>query len=175
MTCLRMKGRVWKYGDRIPNDGGLLSRKYEKLQIYDPRELAKWCLEDIDPRFANEVEPGDIVVAGKRFGEGNHHIQGFLALKGAGVGVVVESIPRGALRSCIHAGVPILPSCPGVTATIDGGSEIEVDFETGEVIDRSAGRSFRFEPLPADLLRIIKAGGAPAYIRDTMLAKTSPS
>ena len=168
MAAMQMKGRVWKFGDRVPNDGGLLPHRYEKLRIYDPAQLGKWCMENIEPRFAKEAKPGDVIVAGKRFGEGNAHIQGFWALKGVGVGVLVESLPRAALRACIHVGLPILPACEGITGHFESGQLMLADFETGEVCNLTTGINYRYTPLPTELLEIIRSGGALSYLKSQM-------
>ena len=165
MIDMKMRGRVWKFGDAIPNDGGILERDKVKMQIYDPDVLAKWCLEEINPVFTKEVKPNDILVAGKNFGEGHPHLQGFMALKGTGVGVITESMSRGALRCCINAGIPVIPFCPGITLNVDEGQEIFVDFENGVVENITTGIGFKFDPIPTELMEIIKLGGGLFFVK----------
>ena len=85
-----LEGRCWKFGDNIMNDGGLMHHDFVKKQVWDKDVLKHHCLENVNPDFAKSAKPGDIIVAGKKFAHGNFHIQGFLGLKGLGVGVVVS-------------------------------------------------------------------------------------
>ena len=113
----------------------------------------------LDPDFPKKARPGDIIVAGRRFAQGNPHIQGLLGIRGMGLGLVVESIPRGSFRNAVNAGVPFLARCPGVTRTVETGEDIEVDFERGTFVNHTRNQRQAFEPLPAELLKTIKAGG----------------
>lgn len=166
------QGRCWKFGDNVVNDGGIMPLEYLKRQIYDPAELSAHCFETMRPEVGAKAKPGDLVVAGKRFGYGNAHIQGFLGLKGLGVGLLVESIPRGALRCAINAGVPVLPNCVGITARVNDGDELEVDFTSGVVTNCSQNWIMRFIPLPEELLAIVDAGGGIAYLQKKLSRTT---
>jgi 3-isopropylmalate/(R)-2-methylmalate dehydratase small subunit len=121
--------------------------------------LAPNTMKGIDPTFASKAKQGDIIVAGKRFAQGNPHIQGLLGVRGLGLGLVVESIPRGSLRNAVNAGVPILPRCPDVTQHVETGDELEVDFATGRFINATRGETLHFEPLDQALRDIIAIGG----------------
>ncbi|WP_293962097.1 hypothetical protein [Sneathiella sp.] len=90
-----------------------MSLKYVREQEYRPEILAQHIFEQIDAELASKIKSGDFIVAGRYFGFGNPHVQGFLGFKGAGVSVIAESILRGPLRTCINAGVPILSPVPG--------------------------------------------------------------
>ena len=160
-----MQGRAWTYGDDVPNDEGIMPLKMTRTQQYDPVVLARHCFEQIDPDFAGNAKPGDIVVGGRNFGFGNPHIQGFLGLKGAGVGLVVESMARGPLRACVNAGVPVLSAAAGVTAMVNRGDEIAVDFAAGRVRNLTTGEELDVPPLPEVMREIIAAGGGIGYMR----------
>lgn len=169
---LILRGKCWVFGDDIPNDGGLMPLKYLKKQIYDPKELASHCFETLRPEFGSSAKSGDIVIAGKNFGRGNAHITGFLGLRGLGVGLLTETIPRGSLRCAINAGLPILPECPGLLSTgIQDGDEIEVNFETGELANISQQKRFNYEPLDSELLKIINEGGGTQYVKNVLLSQ----
>jgi 3-isopropylmalate/(R)-2-methylmalate dehydratase small subunit len=118
----------------------------------------------LDPDFPNKVQPGDIIVAGKRFAQGNPHIQGLIGMTAHRLGLVVESIPRGSYRNAINAGVPFLPACGGVTSRVESGDDIEVNFETGLFINHSRGVRLQYKPLEAAQLAIIAAGGWRAQL-----------
>lgn len=157
------EGRVWKFGDQIPNDEGLMPLRLTRAQEYDPAVLAQHCFEQVDPDFAAQAAAGDFVVAGVNFGHGNPHIQGFLGLKGLGVGLVVESISRGPLRACVNAGVPVLQA-PGIAAICNGGDRLRVDYVSGRIENLTTGQALSAAPLPEVMRDIIAAGGGIGYM-----------
>ena len=63
-----LEGKVWRYGDNIDTDV-IIPARY--LNTFDPKELSKHCMVDIDPTFAENVKAGDIMVGGKNFGCGS--------------------------------------------------------------------------------------------------------
>ena len=162
---LVMGGRAWVFGHNLAVDGDLISFRFTKERQTAPEVLKHHVLEAVDPTFAAEAQPGDFLVAGRRFGHGNPHIYGYLGLKGLGVGLLTESIPRGSFRNAIAAGVPLLPSCPGLTAEIKTGERLRVDFGAGRVYLPDQGRELQFAPLPAFLLEIVAMGGAQEWLK----------
>jgi 3-isopropylmalate/(R)-2-methylmalate dehydratase small subunit len=168
MDGLIKEGRAWLFGDNIAIDGELLPHIYVRQRLTDPEELAKHVFERINPRFASSVQPGDLVVAGSRFGHGNPHAQGFRGLAGAGVGVLAEWMPRGAYRCCVVAGVPFLPYCPGITGAVEDGDELQVDFQTGEVRNLTKGTQLQYEPPSELVLEIIQAGGTMPHLQQQL-------
>lgn len=163
------EGKVWKFGDQIPNDEGLMPLRLTRMQEYDPNVLAKHCFEQIMPEFAAQVQAGDFVVAGENFGHGNPHIQGFFGLKGLGVGLIVESISRGPLRACVNAGVPVL-QVPGIHAFCDTGDRLRVDYVSGRLENITAGTELAAAPLPKVMRNIIAAGGGIGYMVQRLAA-----
>lgn len=165
-------GKCWVFGDDIPIDGGIMDLKYLVEQIHDPKELAKHVLERLNPEFPKSAQPNDFVAAGRRFGFGNPHIQGFLGLKGLGVGVLAESMPRGAVRCAVNAGLYFLPHCPGISQMARAGDELEVSFSAGKIHNRTTGAHLQVEPLPEIILEIIRAGGGKGYVRQIISSIT---
>jgi 3-isopropylmalate/(R)-2-methylmalate dehydratase small subunit len=161
-------GRAWVFGDNVPNDGGLMALRFVREQQYDPKVLAGHCFAEVDPEFVRRVRPGDFVVTGRNFGHGNPHIQGFLGLKGLGVGLLTESMSRGPFRAAINAGVPLLAPVPGLTQAVSPGDELEVDFLHGRIRNLSRGTEVTAEPLPAVLREIIAAGGGIAHMQQRL-------
>jgi len=157
------QGKAWVFGDDIPNDDGIMPLMMTRQQEYDPAILATHCFEQIDPLFAANARPRDVVVAGRNFGYGNPHIQGFLGLKGKGVGLVVESMGRGPMRACVNAGVPVL-QVEGVSGFCQTGDLLEVDFETGSLHNQTTGAVRQAEPMPAVMREIVAAGGGIAHM-----------
>jgi 3-isopropylmalate/(R)-2-methylmalate dehydratase small subunit len=153
------KGRCWKFGDDIGVDGDLMPLEFAIQRETRIEILAPNTMKGIDPTFANKARPGDIIVGGKRFAQGNPHIQGLLGIAGLKLGLVVESIPRGSLRNAVNAGVPILPSCSEVTRHCETGEELEVDFATGRFTNLTRKETLQFQPVESALREIIAIGG----------------
>lgn len=156
-----IKGRVWKYGDDINTDV-IFPGKYT-YTISDPVEAAQHALEDLDPRFAKEVKPNDIIVAGKNWGCGSSREQAATCLKASGLGAIIaKSFARIHYRNCLNSALPVL-TCPEAVDAIQDGEIIEVDLEKGEL--RCAAGTFKFPPLPAAVLGIFSAEGLIEYTR----------
>jgi 3-isopropylmalate/(R)-2-methylmalate dehydratase small subunit len=153
------RGRCWKFGSDIGVDGDLMPLEFAMQRETRVEVLTPHTMKGIDPTFAGKAQPGDLMVAGKRFAQGNPHIQGLLGIRGLKLGLVVESIPRGSLRNAVNAGVPILPACPDVTRHAETGDELEVDFATGRFLNVTRGEELHFAPLDRALLDIIAMGG----------------
>ena len=153
------QGRCWKFGDNISVDGDLMSHDFAVQRETRPEVLKDHVMCGLAPGFAKQVSPGDIMVAGKRFAQGNPHIQGLLGIAGLRMGLVVESVPRGSLRNAVNAGLPLLAHCDGVTAECDNGDLLRVDFSTGRFENLSRRTVRHYEPLDATLLRTIALGG----------------
>lgn len=120
-------------------------------------------LEGYDPDFPARIEDGDIIVAGENFGLGSSREGAPIAIRNAGVGAVVaESFARIFYRNCFNVGLPIV-EVPGITEHVADGDAIRVDIASGVVANETTGETFSIEPLPADLLEILEAGGLIAY------------
>ncbi len=104
--------RCWVYGDSVNTDV-IFPGRYT-YTVTAPDEIAAHALEDLDGTFAKNVQPGDVIVAGRNWGCGSSREQAVSALKYAGVGVIVAaSFSRIYFRNCINQGVlPIV--CPGL-------------------------------------------------------------
>lgn len=153
------RGRCWKFGDSLGIDGDIMPLRFALEREMDPAVLAPHLMEGVEPGFAAKVRPGDIIVAGRRFGQGNPHIQGFLGIRGKGMGLVAVSIPRGSFRNAVNAGVPFLSGCLGVGELCESGDELEVDFEQGMFRNLSRATEHRYAPIPPELRSIVALGG----------------
>ena len=155
------KGKVWKYGDNINTDV-IFPGKYT-YSILEPEEMAQHALEDLDPSFAQEVQPGDIIVAGSNFGCGSSREQAATCLKAAGVqAVIAKSFARIFFRNAINQGLPAV-ECSEAVDQLKKGAEAEIDFAEGEV--RTEAQVFTFSQPPESVLRIFEAGGLIAYTK----------
>jgi 3-isopropylmalate/(R)-2-methylmalate dehydratase small subunit len=158
---MSMEGNVWKFGDNIDTDV-IIPAPY--LVTTDSGELGKHCMEGVDPSFARNVKPGDIIVAGKNFGCGSSREHAPMAIKGAGVAcVVAESFARIFFRNAFNMGLPIFEAS-GVSEATAQGNRILVDPDTGEIVDLTNRRRFSAQPIPPFMQALIEAGGLMAYV-----------
>ena len=159
-----IKGRVWKYGDDVNTDV-IFPGKYT-YTVSDPKEMPKHALEDLDPRFSKEVQPEDIIVAGKNWGCGSSREQAVVCLSQSKVGAIIaKSFARIYYRNCINNALPAL-SCPEAVDVIEKGEVIEIDLDAGEI--RCAAGVFCFPQLPESVKEIFKAGGLIAYTQQRL-------
>lgn len=155
------RGRVWKYGDGINTDV-IFPGKYT-YTVSDPAEMAQYALEDLDPNFARNVRPGDVIVAGKNWGNGSSREQAAICLKMAGVGAVIaESFARIWYRNAINNGLLAL-TCPEAVAALQEGDEVEVDLEAGVI--RSHHGPFTFPSFAPSVQEIIADGGLIPHLK----------
>ena len=134
------------------------------LNSSDPAELASHCMEDIDKDFVGKVKAGDLIVAEKNFGCGSSREHAPAAIKAAGVScVIAETFARIFYRNAINIGLPII-ECPEAAKGIRAGDEVEVDFDTGMIYDKTQGTQFKGQAFPPFMQKIIDAGGLINYI-----------
>ncbi|MEX2449840.1 MAG: hypothetical protein WD407_03195 [Rhodospirillales bacterium] len=164
------EGRCWKFGDDVSNDDGLMERSYFRNRVFDADVLAPHVLEPLRPDFAENAKPGDVIVAGRRFCEGNPHPQGCLGLKRRGVAAIVESVQNTPYRLMVTMGVPFLPFAKGVRALVKDGDSVRLDIATGAFENLTSGETIRYDPLPEFLLEIIAAGGSKEHLRRRLIA-----
>ena len=158
---MQAKGRVFKYGDNVDTDV-IIPARY--LNSSDPAELATHCMEDIDKEFVNKVNRGDIIVADKNFGCGSSREHAPIAIKAAGVScVIAETFARIFYRNAINIGLPII-ECPEASRGIEDGDQVEVDFDSGVIYNRTRGTEFQGQAFPEFMQNIIQAGGLINYI-----------
>ena len=158
---MKANGHVFKYGDNVDTDV-IIPARY--LNSPDGNELAKHCMEDIDKEFVNKVQKGDIIVANKNFGCGSSREHAPLAINSAGVScVIAETFARIFYRNSINIGLPII-ECPEAAKAIAAGDEVEVDFDSGVITDKTTGQSFQGQAFPEFMQKIITAGGLVNYI-----------
>ncbi|TWF75207.1 3-isopropylmalate dehydratase small subunit [Pseudonocardia hierapolitana] len=163
MKALRTttRGRCWTFGDNIPTDR-LVKTKY----VVEPMEvIVQHVLEDLNPRFPLDVAPGDVVVAGKHFGQSSGRAIAVKALRATGVGcVVAETFARTFYRNAFEVGLPVL-ELPGVTDLVSDGDVLIVDVAGGLFRNETTGVE-RAVPRPdAFLLDMLEAGGLIALAR----------
>ena len=157
-----LKGKVFKYGTNVDTDA-IIPARY--LNVSEPVELAKHCMEDIDTDFINRVKPGDIIMAGTNFGCGSSREHAPLAIKAAGVScVIAKTFARIFFRNAINIGLPLLECAEAVDNT-ENGQTLEVDIASGKIINLDSGQEFSAEAYPQFMSEIIAAGGLIEYTK----------
>ena len=155
-------GSVFKYPDNVDTDV-IIPARY--LNTFDPKELAKHCMVDIDESFAPNVKEGDIMVGGRNFGCGSSREHAPVAIKASGIPVVIAaSFARIFYRNGINIGLPLLEIGSDVEK-IKAGDKLRVDTATGTIEDLTTGDVFHAHPLPGFVQDIAKAGGLINYIK----------
>ena len=160
---MQFKGTAHRYGRDIDTDV-IIPARY--LTTSDPAELAKHCLEDLDTSFVERVQPGDIIVADENFGCGSSREHAPIAIKAAGVScVIAETFARIFYRNAINIGLPII-ECPEASKGIEAGDEVEIDFDSGMIYNRTKDTSFQGQAFPEFMQKLIQAGGLINYINE---------
>ncbi len=162
-----LKGKVHKYGADVNTDV-IIPARY--LNVSDPAELAKHCMEDIDAAFVASVKPGDIIMATTNFGCGSSREHAPLAIKAAGIScVIARSFARIFFRNAINIGLPLLECSEAVDNTEDG-DILEVDLSTGKIKNLTRNLEFIAKPYPEFMAELISAGGLIEYTKKRLVS-----
>jgi len=165
MSIVKLKGKVWKFGDDINTDL-IVPGKY--LELTDPYEMAQHAMEGSDPNFPKKVSKGDIVVGGKNFGCGSSREHAALALRYLDIGaVVVESFARIFYRNAINVGIPAL-ECPGITNAVEEGDILDIDLIGGIITNINKSVKLKFTPIPDFMVKVLNEGGLVPYLKKHM-------
>lgn len=156
------QNKIWIFGDGISTDHITPGRYYHLRG--DIPALAKHALEDASEEFARNAKPGEIVVAGKNFGQGSSREHAALVLKERGVSVILaKSFARIFFRNAVNVGLlPVICDTSG----FEDGDEIRVDLESGLVTNLTSSLERKFSPLPQIMNQILAAGGLVAYVEE---------
>ncbi len=161
MAAGHITGKAWVFGDEMNTD-----TMAPGIYFKEPIEvLAQHCLEVVDPDFARQVQPGDIVVGGRSFGVGSAREQAAMAFRHLGVGAILaESFSRIFYRNAINFGLPLLifPQAKEVAA----GDQLEVDPVKGIITNTSAGNVYHVEGIPEHLMQMINIGGLMPWLKE---------
>ena len=149
-------GKAIKYGDNVDTDV-IIPARY--LITIDQKELASHCMEDIDKDFVNKVQDGDIMIGGFNFGCGSSREHAPIAIKASGISLVIaRSFARIFYRNSINIGLAIL-ECDEAVDGIAEGDKVEADLDNGVIYNRTTGKSFKTQPFPEFIQKIIANGG----------------
>ncbi len=148
-----LEGKVWKFRDSIDTDV-IIPGRYLRAMNLD--ELSAHVMEAEDPLFAENVENGDIIVAGWNFGCGSSREQAPVALKHAGIAAIVaKSFARIFYRNAINIGLPV------VVADVEAeqGDLLSINLEDGVIINKNTNKVFKIQPFKKFMLEILQDGG----------------
>lgn len=161
-------GRVWRCGDNLDTDA-LAPGQYMKYGI---EEIARHCLESLQPEFASQVRAGDVVVAGRNCGTGSSREQAPQALKHLGVAALVAKSFAGLFyRNAINLGLPAVVCSQA--DRIQAGDRISVDARAGLIHNHTRGEQLRCEAIPAHLLQLLDDGGLLPHLERRLAGRTS--
>lgn len=159
---MNAQGTVFKYPDNVDTDV-IIPARY--LNSQDAAELARHCMEDIDPDFVNKVKPGDIMVGGWNFGCGSSREHAPIAIKESGIScVIAKTFARIFYRNAINIGLAIL-ECEEASDKIQDGDEVAIDFDTGIITNVTRNETYQALPFPDFIKEIIAKGGLLNSIR----------
>ncbi|MHB1340836.1 MAG: 3-isopropylmalate dehydratase small subunit [Coriobacteriia bacterium] len=160
---MRFEGTAHRYGRDVDTDV-IIPARY--LNTSDPDELGAHCMEDLDAGFAAKAQPGDILVAEENFGCGSSREHAPIAIKAAGITVVIaKSFARIFYRNAINTGLPIMEA-PDAVDGITAGDRIAVDADTGTITNLTTGATWQAQPFPPFVRDIIEKGGLVAAARE---------
>ena len=163
-----LKGKVHKYGADVNTDV-IIPARY--LNIYDPVELAKHCMEDIDEDFLKRVEPGDIIMATTNFGCGSSREHAPMAIKAVGIScVIAKNFARIFFRNAINIGLPLL-ECEEAVDNTESGDVLEIDLSRGEIKNITKKLTFTASPYPDFMAEIISSGGLIEYTKKRLTSR----
>ena len=159
-------GKAWVYGDDLDTDA-LAPGRYMKFAI---EEIAKHCLESVDPSFAQKVRPGDVVVGGRNFGLGSSREQAAEALKHLGVAAVIAPSFAGIFyRNALNLGLPAVACAQA--KRIRAGDAVKVDPENGVIEDLTTGEKLACETIPPHLMQMVRDGGLLEHLEKRLRGK----
>jgi 3-isopropylmalate dehydratase small subunit len=162
------KGKAWKFGSNVDTDA-IVAARY--LNTWDPQELASHLMEDVDPKFREKIQPGDIIVAEDNYGCGSSREHAPIAIKYGGIScVVAKSFARIFYRNSFNMGLPIFES-PEAVDGISKGDELEVESQTGTIKNLTTGQAYQAQPIPPFMQQLIEAGGLMNYVKTFKMKK----
>lgn len=165
---MKIKGKVWKFGDNINTDE-IIAARY--LNTFNAQELGKHCMEDIDKDFAKKIRKGDIIVAGRNFGCGSSREHAPIAIKSCGIScVIAESFARIFYRNAINIGLAIFVF-PGASRKINEKDIIKIDTKQGLLYDLTQDKEYQTNTFPSFMQEIMKCGGLLNWIKKKGLTK----
>ena len=140
----------------------------KNIRLSDERELARIAMLPYDAEFGKTVQAGDFLVGAANFGYGHPHYPPMIAMRRLGIaGVIAESFSPGYWWGEMAEGFPQI-SCPGILGFVERWDNVEVDWNTAEIINHSKGRRLAFDPPSRMDQQMLEAGGLIPLLKATM-------
>lgn len=153
------KHRVWKLGADVDTD--VLAPGH--AMKYGIDKIARSCLESVRPEFADQVQSGDVIVAGPNFGIGSSREQAAAVLVKLGLAAVIAPSFSGLyFRNAFNVGLLLLTSAEA--DVLFEKEQITLDASAPAVIS-SSGQRLSCEPIPGFLLDMVRSGGLMNQLR----------
>ncbi len=158
---MKFQGKTIKYGNNINTDE-IIPARY--LNTSDPKELAQHCMEDLDDKFLEKINAGDILVGGKNFGCGSSREHAPIAIHAAGIScIIAKSFARIFYRNSFNIGLPIV-ECPDAVDECLSGDELQIDTESGQIKNVSQDKTYQAVAYPEFMCTLIASGGLMNYV-----------
>ena len=152
-------GKVWVLGDDIDTDI-IIPTEYLALKTIE--DMKQYGFSPLRPELAGQIQPGDIIVAGKNFGCGSSREQAPEVIKALGIPcIIAKSFARIFYRNALNNGLLLLEQ-PELHDVVKEGDTITVT--VNEDVDYN-GKNYPIASLPENLMEIIEAGGLVKAMR----------
>lgn len=161
----KIKGFAYILGDDVNTDDIVPSHT---LTMRDPNEMAKCTLEFIDPKFTQNIERGDIIIAGENFGTGSSREEAVHVFKILGVKTIIaRSFARIYFRNLINLGIPAIV-LNWKEEEISKEDNIEINLEEGIIKNITKNITLDFIKLPEFLTKILESGGILNQLKEKL-------
>lgn len=154
-----VRGKAHVFGHDLDMDTDVLPHKYAATYPFDGEKLKAHLFEQVRPGFAEQCQPGDLIIAGKNFCMGKPHPQALIAMAELGLSVLCESMPFATYRGAISRGILCHRNANGISGLVKDGDTVAYDYLIGEFMNETTSASAHFEPLPERLLEMMALGG----------------
>ena len=152
--------RAWVFGADIDTDQIIPGRYSPYMTSED--ELAKYAFVERRPEFAQEVRPGDVIIAGSNFGCGSSREYAPRALQKCGIAAIIApSFARIFFRNAINMGLPLFEA--DLIDQIADGEQVGLDVDSAQLV--TAGNVYKLGELPDFVLQMRREGGIVPYYR----------
>lgn len=159
---MKYKGFAHTVPENVDTDA-IIPAKY--LVTTNAIQLGKHCMEGLEENWISKVAKGDILVAGENFGCGSSREHAPVAIKGAGIPIVVaHSFARIFYRNAFNTGLILLEVGDDYKKIRDG-DELIIDTSKGRITDTTTGDVIVCQPVPAFMQEILSSGGLVGYVR----------